>query len=103
MSGLSRKLDEEAVWRQLRAERISSMPFGGPTGAYVQFAISSPATRKCIVLFVTRTRPHASACAAISVSTVYLTDSMLVFDSGRWELHARATVFLTRFGGFHGR
>jgi hypothetical protein len=37
----------------------------------------------------------------LEVRTVYLTDSVLVADSGRWELQARATVFLTHFGGFH--
>lgn len=37
----------------------------------------------------------------VELRTVYLTDTMLVSDSGRWELQARATVFLTRFGGFH--
>jgi hypothetical protein len=37
----------------------------------------------------------------VELRTVYLTGSMLVSDSGRWEFHARATVFLTRFGGFH--
>jgi hypothetical protein len=39
----------------------------------------------------------------LELRTIYLTDSMLVPESGRWELHARATVFLTRFGGFHNR
>jgi hypothetical protein len=37
----------------------------------------------------------------VELRTVYLTDVMLLPDSGRWELQARATVFLTRFGGFH--
>jgi hypothetical protein len=39
----------------------------------------------------------------IELRTVYLTDSMLAPESGRWELHARATFFLTRFGGFRNR
>lgn len=37
----------------------------------------------------------------LELRTVYLTDSMLAPGSGRWELQARATFFLTRFGGFH--
>jgi hypothetical protein len=39
----------------------------------------------------------------VELRTVYLTDSVLMRDSGRWELQARATIFLTRFGGFHNR
>jgi hypothetical protein len=37
----------------------------------------------------------------IELRTVYLTDTALVPESGRWEFQAHATVFLTRFGGFH--
>ncbi len=39
----------------------------------------------------------------MELRTVYLTDTMILPYQGRWELQVRATVFLTRFGGFSNR